>query len=55
MLALKGIFAIDEIQQLPKIFQAPGVFVDRLMSSMRFLVLGSSSPDLLRQGSVTGG
>lgn len=50
---LKGIVVIDEIQRLPDLFPILRVLVDRPRSSTRFLVLGSASPDLLRQGSET--
>lgn len=50
---LKGIVVIDEIQRLPDLFPILRVLVDRPKSSTRFLVLGSASPDLLRQGSET--
>ena len=50
---LKGIVIIDEIQRLPELFPILRVLVDRPESSTRFLVLGSASPYLLRQGSET--
>lgn len=50
---LKGLVIIDEIQRYPDLFQVLRVLVDRPRSSSRFLVLGSASPDLLRQGSET--
>ncbi len=42
---------IDEIQRAPDLFTVLRVLVDRSRSPARFLVLGSASPDLLRQGS----
>ncbi len=48
---LKGLVIIDEIQRLPDLFPVLRVIVDRPKSQTRFLVLGSASPDLLRQGS----
>lgn len=48
---LKGLVVIDEIQRLPEIFPVLRVLVDRPKGSARFLVLGSASPELLRQGS----
>jgi len=51
--ALKGLIVIDEIQRLPDLFQVLRVLVDRLRRTARFLVLGSASPGLLRQGSET--
>lgn len=48
---LKGLVIIDEIQRLPGIFQTIRVLVDRRPMKHRFLILGSASPDLLRQSS----
>lgn len=48
---LKGIVVIDEIQHLPGLFPVLRVLVDRPKAQARFLVLGSASPELLRQGS----
>ncbi len=48
---LKGLVVIDEIQRLPELFPILRVLVDRPKASARFLVLGSASPELLRQGS----
>ena len=56
MLALKrleGLVVIDEIQRSPKLFEVLRVLVDRPDSKVRFLILGSASPELLRQGSET--
>jgi len=56
MLALKGLkgaVVIDEIQRRPNLFPVLRVLVDRPNAPSRFLVLGSASPDLLRQGSET--
>lgn len=48
---LRGLVVLDEIQRLPEIFPALRVLADRKPRPARFLVLGSASPDLLRQGS----
>jgi uncharacterized protein len=48
---LKGLVVIDEIQRLPELFPVLRVLVDRPKAPARFLVLGSASPELLRQGS----
>lgn len=48
---LKGLIVIDEIQRLPELFPVLRVLADRPKASARFLVLGSASPELLRQGS----
>ena len=50
---LKGLVVIDEVQRLPDLFQVLRVLVDRPKLPLRFLVLGSASPDLLRQSSET--
>ncbi len=50
---LKGLVVIDEIQRLPGLFPILRVLADRPRRPARFLVLGSASPDLLRQGSET--
>jgi predicted AAA+ superfamily ATPase len=49
--ALKGLVIIDEIQRLPDLFPFLRVLADRKPLPARFLVLGSASGDLLRQGS----
>ncbi len=54
MLALKpmkGIVVIDEIQRRPDLFPVLRVLVDRKPNPARFLILGSASPELLRQSS----
>jgi predicted AAA+ superfamily ATPase len=48
---LTGLVVIDEIQRRPEIFPILRVLVDRIPLPARFLVLGSASPDLLRQPS----
>jgi predicted AAA+ superfamily ATPase len=50
---LKGLVLIDEVQRLPDLFPVLRVLVDRPRNPVRFLVLGSASPELLRQGSET--
>jgi len=50
---LKGLVVIDEIQRYPGLFPVLRVLVDRPKPPARFLVLGSASPDLLRQSSET--
>ncbi len=54
MLALKdlsGLVVLDEIQRRPDIFPVLRVLADRPTQPARFLVLGSASPDLLKQTS----
>jgi uncharacterized protein len=48
---LKGLVVIDEIQRLPDLFPLLRVLADRKPLPARFLLLGSASGDLLRQGS----
>ena len=48
---LKGLVVIDEVQVRPNLFSVIRVLVDRPRSPAKFLVLGSASPELLRQGS----
>ncbi|MBI4579131.1 MAG: ATP-binding protein [Planctomycetes bacterium] len=56
MLALKprtGLVIIDEVQRHPGLFPVLRVLADRPRSPARFLLLGSASPDLLKQESET--
>jgi predicted AAA+ superfamily ATPase len=48
---LKGIVVIDEIQRHPDLFPILRVLADRKPNPARFLILGSASPDLLKQSS----
>ena len=48
---LRGIVVLDEIQRRPDLFPALRVLADRPRKPARFLVLGSASPELLRQTS----
>ena len=48
---LKGVVVLDEIQRRPELFPALRVLADRPRTPARFLVLGSASPELLRQSS----
>lgn len=50
---LKGLVVIDEIQLRPDLFPLLRVLVDRPESELRFLILGSASRDLIRQGAET--
>ena len=51
--SLRGLIVIDEVQRRPGLFPLLRVLVDRPGNAARFLVLGSASPDLLRQSSET--
>jgi predicted AAA+ superfamily ATPase len=48
---LRSLVILDEIQLRPEIFPVLRVLADREGSPARFLVLGSASPAMLRQGS----
>jgi len=48
---LQGLVVIDEVQRRPDLFPVLRVLVDRDPLPARFLILGSASPDLLRQSS----
>ena len=48
---LRGLVVLDEIQRRPELFPTLRVLADRPRRPARFLVLGSASPDLLRQSS----
>ena len=48
---LRGLVIIDEIQRRPDLFPVLRVLCDRTPLPARFLILGSATPDLLRQSS----
>ena len=48
---LKGLVVLDEIQRRPELFPLLRVLADRRPLPARFLILGSASPALLKQGS----
>jgi hypothetical protein len=50
---LRGLVVIDEIQRRPDLFPLLRVLSDRKPLPARFLILGSASPDLLKQSSET--
>ena len=47
---LKGLVVLDEAQRMPELFPQLRVLADRRPIRTRFLVLGSASPNMLRQG-----
>lgn len=49
--SLRGLVVIDEVQRAPELFPILRVLADRRPMPARFLVLGSASPELLRQSS----
>lgn len=50
---LKGLVVIDEVQRRPELFPLLRTLADRKPLPARFLILGSASPDLLKQSSET--
>ena len=48
---MKGLVVIDEVQRAPELFKTLRVLLDRPDNPVRFLLLGSASPALLKQGS----
>ncbi len=50
---LEGIVVIDEIQRRPDLFPSLRVIIDHPENKAKFLILGSASPELLRQSSET--
>ena len=46
-----GLVVIDEVQRAPELFKTLRVWIDRPGTPLRFLLLGSASPALLRQSS----
>jgi predicted AAA+ superfamily ATPase len=50
---LRGLVVLDEVQRRPDLFPLLRVLADRKPLPARFLILGSASPDLLRQSSET--
>lgn len=51
--SLRGLVIIDEVQLRPNLFGVLRVLLDRRPVRARFLILGSASPELLRQSSET--
>ena len=50
---LQGLIIIDEIQLRPELFPALRVLIDKNKDFQRYLILGSASPELIRQTSQT--
>jgi predicted AAA+ superfamily ATPase len=50
---LDGLVVIDEVQRRPDLFPVLRVLADQPRRGRRFLILGSASPELLRQGAET--
>ena len=50
---LEGLVILDEIQQMPDLFSTLRVLVDRPGQKARFIILGSASPEIIRDASET--
>ncbi len=50
---LQGLVVIDEVQRLPDLFRRLRVLVDEQRRRVKYLILGSAFPELLRQSSET--
>jgi predicted AAA+ superfamily ATPase len=48
---LEGLVVLDEVQRRPDLFPLLRVLADRRSTPARFLILGSASPELIKQGS----
>ncbi len=53
LVSLEGLVVIDEIQEMPELFNVLRVVVDDPASKARFLVLGSASPGIVKGVSET--
>ena len=51
--SLTGLVILDEIQEMPELFQVLRVLVDRPENQASFLILGSASPDIIKSASET--
>ena len=51
--SLPGLVVLDEIQQMPELFQVLRVLVDRPENQAHFLILGSASPEIIKSASET--
>jgi uncharacterized protein len=48
-----AVVILDEIQRMPELFPLLRVMIDKNREPGRFIILGSASPELLRQSSET--
>jgi uncharacterized protein len=51
--SLNGLVVLDEIQEMPELFQVLRVLVDRPENHACFLILGSASPEIIKSASET--
>ena len=49
--SLTDLVVLDEIQEMPELFQVLRVLVDRPDNQARFLILGSASPEIIKSAS----
>jgi len=49
--SLEGLVVLDEIQQMPELFGTLRVLVDRPENKIRLIILGSASPQIIRNAS----
>jgi uncharacterized protein len=50
---LNGLVVLDEMQEMPELFQVLRVLVDRPENQARYLILGSASPEIIKSASET--
>jgi predicted AAA+ superfamily ATPase len=51
--SLNGLVILDEIQEMPELFQVLRVLADRPENQARFLILSSASPEIVKSASET--
>jgi hypothetical protein len=51
--SLKGLVILDEIQEMPHLFNVLRILVDRPENKARFLILGSAAPHIIKNASET--
>ncbi|OGQ95805.1 MAG: hypothetical protein A2521_01210 [Deltaproteobacteria bacterium RIFOXYD12_FULL_57_12] len=51
--SLSGLIILDEIQRMPELFSVLRVMVDKPDCASRYLILGSASPDIIKNASET--
>ncbi|MCI0521635.1 MAG: AAA family ATPase, partial [Chloroflexi bacterium] len=51
--SLRDLVILDEIQEMPELFQVLRVLVDRPENQAHFLILGSASPEVIQSASET--
>jgi predicted AAA+ superfamily ATPase len=49
--SLTNLVVLDEVQEMPELFQVLRVSVDRPDNQTRFLILGSASPEIIKSAS----